>query len=83
MVPMSLLCPCVGGSLADRAGNLVLFSVVRPLGRVTNNEPLPVLRQRLGGHLDSHRYVRAVAPGIARHRVGRCCAQESTNPGHQ
>jgi hypothetical protein len=29
---MSMSCPCVGGSCTERAGNLVLFSVVRPLG---------------------------------------------------
>jgi hypothetical protein len=32
---MSLSCPCVGGSCAERAGNLVLVFVVRPLGRET------------------------------------------------
>ena len=46
-----------------------LSHVARPLGQVTNNEPLPVLRQRLGGQLDGHRYVRAVRPTVP-HAVG-------------
>ena len=34
------------------------LSVACPGGRTTNPEPLPVLRQRLGGRLDGHRYAR-------------------------
>ena len=34
--------------MASRSGGFGY--VMRSLGQVTNNEPLPVLRQRLGGH---------------------------------
>ena len=43
--------------------------MVCPLGQVTKAEPLPVLRQRLGGQLDGHRYVRAGRPTVP-HAVG-------------